>query len=51
MICGIIGCGRYKNADAFKHYRSSNHMLTIDLKTNYIWNYKFDCFSHCVTGR
>jgi BRCA1-associated protein len=51
MVCGIIGCGRYKNADAFKHYCTSKHILSLDLKTNHIWNYKLDCFSHRIVGR
>jgi BRCA1-associated protein len=51
MVCGVIGCGRYRNADAYKHYRNSGHILSLDLKTHHIWNYKFDCFSHLVGGR
>lgn len=48
MICGFIGCGRYKKADAFKHYQNTNHILSLDLSTNRIWNYKLDCFSHRI---
>lgn len=48
MVCGVIGCGRYKNADAYKHYITSKHILSLDLKTHRIWNYKLDCFSHRV---
>lgn len=51
MICGAIGCGRYKKADAYKHYASSKHFLSLDLQTNMIWNYRQDCFSHKVVGK
>ena len=51
MICGAIGCGRYKNADAYKHYLQTKHFLSLDLQTFRIWNYKQDCFSHKVLGK
>lgn len=51
MVCGVIGCGRYKNADAYKHYTASQHILSLDLDSNRIWNYKLDCFVHRVVGR
>ncbi len=31
MICSRVGCGRYKNADAYKHFVKSGHAITIDL--------------------
>lgn len=42
----MIGCGRYKNADAYKHFTSSGHTLSMDLETKSIWNYRLDGFSH-----
>ena len=48
MICGIVGCGRYKNADAYQHYINFHHVLSLDLQTSSIWNYKLDCFSHKI---
>lgn len=46
MVCSVIGCGRYCKADAFKHFLSSGHIITMDLQTERIWNYHSDCFSH-----
>lgn len=46
MVCSRVGCGRYKNADAFKHFLSSGHVLTINLETQRIWNYQSDSFCH-----
>lgn len=48
MVCNRVGCGRYKNADAFKHFRKTGHFLTMDLETQRVWNYLSDCFSHRV---
>lgn len=46
MVCSRVGCGRYKNADAYKHFVKSGHIITIDLETERVWNYMSDCFSH-----
>ena len=51
MICGVIGCGRYKNGDANKHYLETDHPFSLDLDTFSIWNYKSDCFSHKLAGK
>ena len=51
MICGVVGCGRYKNADAHKHSLHSYHNLSLDLETGSIWNYQLDCFSHKIVGK
>jgi hypothetical protein len=48
MVCSSIGCGRYKKADAFNHFLSDGHIITMDLETQRVWNYLSDCFSHRV---
>lgn len=48
MVCSDIGCGRYKNADAFKHFQATGHIITMDLTTQRIWNYISDNFSHRI---
>lgn len=48
MVCSRIGCGRYKNRDAFKHFTGEGHIITMDLETQRVWNYLADCFSHRV---
>ena len=51
MICGMVNCGRYKNADAQKHNIVSGHHLSLDIQTNSIWNYQSDCFCHKIAGK
>ena len=46
LVCEVIGCGRYRNADAYKHFTKSGHIVSMDLQTQRVWNYKSDCFSH-----
>lgn len=48
MVCSRVGCGRYKNADAYKHFLTDGHILTLDFETQRIWNYLNDCFSHRI---
>lgn len=48
MVCSSVGCGRYKNGDAFKHFLSDGHIITMDLSTQRVWNYLSDRFSHRV---
>jgi BRCA1-associated protein len=31
LVCSRVGCGRYKKADAFKHFLREGHILTMDL--------------------
>ena len=50
MICQKVGCGRYKNADAYKHYQASGHFLAYDATNQRIWNYLEDCFSHRIVS-
>lgn len=48
LICSKVGCGRYKNADAFRHFAEEGHCLTLDLESQRVWNYLEDCFAHRV---
>jgi BRCA1-associated protein len=48
MVCGNVGCGRYKNGDAFKHFQETGHIITLEFQTQRIWNYLSDCFSHKI---
>jgi BRCA1-associated protein len=48
MVCDRVGCGRYKNADAFKHFQKTGHIYSMDLETQRVWNYLSDSFCHRI---
>ncbi|XP_013188310.1 BRCA1-associated protein [Amyelois transitella] len=46
LICGHVGCGRYKNGHAAKHFLASNHTYALQLGSNRVWDYAGDNFVH-----
>jgi len=48
LICGHIGCGRYKQGHAEEHFTDKNHTLSIELQTERLWNYLSDSFAHRI---
>lgn len=44
LICGFVGCGRYSQFHAGKHYHESGHCFALELATQRIWDYAADCF-------
>ena len=46
LLCGNVGCGRYENAHAEKHSKSSNHRISLEISTGRIWDYLDDLFVH-----
>jgi BRCA1-associated protein len=46
LICGNIGCGRYKEAHGEKHYKLTRHMFTIELLSQCVWDYEADNYVH-----
>ncbi|KAI8061818.1 uncharacterized protein B0P05DRAFT_590566 [Gilbertella persicaria] len=46
MICGHIGCGRYQEAHAYDHYMETNHLYTLEIETQRIWDYLGDSYVH-----
>jgi BRCA1-associated protein len=46
LICGHVGCGRYKGGHAATHYRNTNHAYALQLGTNRVWDYAGDNFVH-----
>ncbi|KAI0221591.1 hypothetical protein L0F63_001087 [Massospora cicadina] len=46
LICGHLGCGRYKKAHARKHAEEKRHMLALELGTVRVWDYLGDCYVH-----
>lgn len=46
LICGHVGCGRYKGGHASSHFRSTNHTYALQLGSNRVWDYAGDNFVH-----
>lgn len=46
IICGFIGCGRYKERHAIQHWRNTQHCYSLDLETQRVWDYVGDTYVH-----
>ncbi|CAO3634170.1 unnamed protein product [Cunninghamella blakesleeana] len=46
MICGHIGCGRYQDAHAYRHYEETNHLFALEIDTQRVWDYVGDGYVH-----
>ncbi|KAI6171998.1 hypothetical protein M3Y98_00924100 [Aphelenchoides besseyi] len=46
LICGNIGCGRYAEGHAYKHFEATSHTFTLRLGKNIVWDYVGDNFVH-----
>ena len=39
LICGHVGCGRYKSGHASDHWKESGHCFALELETQRVWDY------------
>lgn len=46
LICGNIGCGRYRRAHAHAHYERTTHLYALELETQRVWDYAGDGYVH-----
>jgi BRCA1-associated protein len=46
LICGNVGCGRYKGGHAKEHWKETAHNFSLELDTQYIWDYAEDAWVH-----
>jgi BRCA1-associated protein len=46
LVCGFLGCDRYQNCHAVKHFENTLHSYSIDLETERIWDYLGDNYVH-----
>ena len=46
LICGHIGCGRYVEGHAYKHYQETQHTYAMQLGNNRVWDYAGDNYVH-----
>ncbi|KAI1141580.1 hypothetical protein F5Y05DRAFT_373139 [Hypoxylon sp. FL0543] len=46
LICGNVGCGRYKGGHAKEHWKETAHTFSLELETQHIWDYAGDMWVH-----
>lgn len=46
LICGHVGCGRYKSGHAHDHFKNSQHCYALELETQRVWDYVGDGYVH-----
>lgn len=46
LICGHVGCSRFKQGHAFGHFEATQHTYTMDLKRQHVWDYAGDNYVH-----
>ncbi|KQJ84968.1 BRCA1-associated protein [Brachypodium distachyon] len=46
VICGFVGCGRYKEGHAIRHWKGTQHCYSLDLETQRVWDYVGDSYVH-----
>lgn len=46
LICGYVGCGRYKGGHAKDHWKDTAHSFALELETQHVWDYAGDMWVH-----
>ncbi|GAB2219381.1 hypothetical protein Drorol1_Dr00007016 [Drosera rotundifolia] len=46
VICGFVGCGRYKEGHATMHWQETQHCYSLGLETQRVWDYVGDNYVH-----
>ncbi|ORY62693.1 uncharacterized protein BCR38DRAFT_486947 [Pseudomassariella vexata] len=46
LICGNVGCGRYKGGHAKDHWKETAHTFSLELDTQHVWDYAGDMWVH-----
>lgn len=46
LICGCVGCGRYKGGHAKDHWKETAHSFALELETQHVWDYAGDMWVH-----
>uniref|UniRef100_A0ACD5Z9B8 Uncharacterized protein n=1 Tax=Avena sativa TaxID=4498 RepID=A0ACD5Z9B8_AVESA len=46
VICGNVGCGRYKGGHAIEHWNETEHCYSLELETQKVWDYAGDNYVH-----
>ncbi|TVY64247.1 RING finger protein ETP1-like protein [Lachnellula suecica] len=46
LICGLVGCGRYKGGHAKEHWKDTAHNFALEIETQHVWDYAGDMWVH-----
>ncbi|GFZ11862.1 isopropylmalate dehydrogenase 2 [Actinidia rufa] len=46
VICGFVGCGRYKEGHDITHWKETQHCYSLELETLRVWDYSGDNYVH-----
>lgn len=46
LLCGNIGCSRYRNEHAELHFKSTGHTYSLEIDTQRVWDYAGDGYVH-----
>ncbi|KAL6274856.1 hypothetical protein ACE6H2_025548 [Prunus campanulata] len=46
VICGFVGCGRYTEGHAVRHWKDTQHCYSLELNRQQIWDYVGDAYVH-----
>lgn len=46
LICGHVGCGRYKGGHAKEHWKDTAHCFALEIETQHVWDYAGDTWVH-----
>jgi BRCA1-associated protein len=46
LICGKVGCGRYRGSHAAAHWQESGHGYALELESQRVWDYASDAYVH-----
>ncbi len=46
LICGHVGCGRYKGGHAKEHWKETAHNYALEIETQHVWDYAGDLWVH-----
>lgn len=46
LICGNVGCGRYKGGHAKQHWKDTAHSFSLEMETQHVWDYAGDMWVH-----
>lgn len=46
ILCGFVGCGRYKEGHAARHWKETQHCYSLELETRRVWDHAGDNYVH-----
>ncbi|RKO89033.1 BRCA1-associated protein 2-domain-containing protein [Blyttiomyces helicus] len=46
LVCGNVGCGRYRAKHAHAHFEETSHLYAMELETQRVWDYAGDGYVH-----